>query len=208
MDAARRSDGLVGLITSTQPVIIWAGFQSGEARMTAAVEVLAGERFGRLVVLGEADPALSGGQARRRLRVRCDCGTERVVRLEALRRKVPTRSCGCLQRERTSAIGSRTVHGHGSARRGLSPTYLSWASMKCRCYQPTCSGFEHYGGRGITVCDRWLDGAQGFVNFLADMGERPDGHTLDRLDNDGNYEPANCRWATRSDQNRNRRHRA
>lgn len=83
------------------------------------------------------------------------------------------------------------------------PTYRVWHGMIVRCRYPSTQSYPRYGGRGIKVCDRW-QGPDGFVNFLADMGERPDGMTLDRIDNDGNYEPSNCRWASRSDQQRNK----
>lgn len=91
-------------------------------------------------------------------------------------------------------------HGHG--RNGnKTPTYRSWNAMLCRCTHPTNKMYHAYGGRGITVCERWMT----FANFLADMGERPAGLTLDRINNDGNYEPDNCKWATRSEQNSNTR---
>ena len=95
---------------------------------------------------------------------------------------------------------------HGMTRVGgwkgkISPTYLSWQRMKGRCLNPNDVAYARYGGRGITVCARWL---HSFENFLADMGERPDGLQLDRITNDGNYEPSNCRWVTKRDNARNR----
>lgn len=105
-------------------------------------------------------------------------------------------SCGCARRGRRPASDR---HGHAAATR--SATYRSWCAMWTRCTNPKTIGWANYGGRGITVCVRW----RVFETFLADMGERPEGTTLDRRDPDGNYEPGNCRWATPQEQRANRR---
>lgn len=97
-------------------------------------------------------------------------------------------------------ISGHTRHGH--ARHGkVSGEYWSWLQMLKRCHNPKTFGYADYGGRGITICERWLR----FDNFLADMGSRPKGTSLDRIDNNGNYEPGNCRWATHKEQSRNKR---
>lgn len=153
-----------------------------------------GQRFGRLVVMGRSGQTPAGHWL---WLCRCDCGATPVVQGSSLRDD-RSRSCGCLRRERSSE--TKTKHGH----RGELPsrTYNSWANM----HQRTSGGgsAKHvldYYLRGITVCERWAD----FGNFLADMGPRPPGTTLDRVDNDGNYSKANCRWATPSEQNANKR---
>lgn len=98
----------------------------------------------------------------------------------------------------TGERGSAYKHGWAKT-----PTYVTWKSMAGRCYDPRNASYPLYGGRGITVCERWRDD---FLNFLADMGERPSlDHSIDRIDGDGNYEPGNCRWATRAEQNANRK---
>lgn len=159
---------------------------------------LAGSKIGRLTVLWEVESArYPSGKPKRRYECECECGRRSVVLLSHLR-SGHTQSCGCLATERRTE--AQLKHGH--ARGGLSPTYISWKNMLQRCYSVRHPHYKNYGGRGITICNRWRES---FETFLADMGERPKGLTLERVNNDGNYEPGNCIWATYTKQSNNRR---
>lgn len=150
---------------------------------------LVGKKFGRLIVIQRMDNDKFGNL---RWLCQCDCGKEKIIRGSSFNND-HTRSCGCLNKEII------TKHGHSTT-----ATYESWRNMKQRCYNPKDKSYPYYGGRGIKVCKRWRE----FVNFLEDMGERPNKkYTLDRIKNKKGYCKANCRWATRKEQAGNRRNR-
>ena len=153
---------------------------------------LSGVKFGRLTAVALHDERPSVYWT-----CRCDCGKDKSVRSDHLLQG-RIQSCGCLALERLIA---RAVK-HGDARTGkVTREHRCWQSMIRRCGDPFATDFGRYGGRGISVCDQW----QRYEHFLSDMGRCPYGRTLDRIDNDGNYEPGNCRWATPKQQSRNRR---
>lgn len=150
-----------------------------------------GDRFGMLVVVADAEDLIQPkGAVARRVLVRCDCGAEKNVGLLNLVAG-RTKSCGC-QRGKAPPNATHRMTG--------SPTYIVWLAMRQRCADRNSRNYQKYGAKGVTVCERW----QNFENFLADMGERPSGATLDRIDNRRGYEPGNCRWATQRMQQRNR----
>lgn len=153
-----------------------------------------GKRFGRLVVIERHGSAKYGGTI---WRCRCDCGTEKIATANSLR-SGDTRSCGCLMRENGHKQGkAHTTHGMEGTR-----TYEAWSGMIQRCTNPKCEFWDRYGGRGIKVCARWRNS---FQAFYADMGKKPTGLTLERIDRDSNYEPGNCKWAGQKEQAFNRR---
>jgi hypothetical protein len=161
---------------------------SGLARQN--IMDLIGQQFGRLIVQDFA--GRTNGVTW--WHCICDCGKQRDVRAGNLR-SGRAQSCGCLKRER--GIEASTIHGYCHFKE-----YPVWCAMVRRCGNPKDKSFKHYGGRGIIVCQRWQES---FELFCSDMGERPPGHTIERKDNDGPYEPGNCVWLPLRLQNRNQR---
>lgn len=167
-----------------------------------ALKDLTGQKFGRLTVIERADSTKHGAA---RWLCKCDCGNDTVVIGDELR-KGATRSCGCLAKETTSSrMKGCTPYNKTHGKTGTL-IYKEWSEMKRRCNNKNDKSYHNYGGRGISVCDIWQNSFEAFydnVSKLPHFGEQ--GYSLDRINNDGNYEPNNVRWATAKEQANNRR---
>lgn len=164
---------------------------SGKAKRNTGPRLqLVGKKFNMLTVEGYAGKG--------KWKCRCDCGNETVLHSYPIQHGI-VKSCGCLPHKRRPRLNRRNNKNFVARQH---PEYSLWCQMRARCQRQSHEAYHNYGGRGIRVCDRWQD----FSAFLEDMGPRPGkGYTVDRIDNNKNYEPGNCRWATRAQQSRNSR---
>jgi hypothetical protein len=186
--------------------------------MTTQTTINIGDKFGRLTIIKELDPKYGKtGIKYRQVEALCECGEIKTYIYNSIKYG-NTSSCGCLRKEVTSEKGKTSgthtfIHGHSNhgyypnGIRKVSPEYRTYYAMKNRCYNPKNKWYYLYGGKGIKVCDRWMEPApNGFMNFLADMGNKPqpyNEYSIDRIDPNKDYEPSNCRWSTIKEQNDN-----
>ncbi|HNB01941.1 MAG TPA: hypothetical protein PLK61_09060 [Nitrosomonas sp.] len=164
---------------------------------------LIGQKFNRLIVIEFAGRSKYGAS---KYKCRCECGNEKIILANSLK-SGNTKSCGCLAVETGKIKGKinglkRRIHGQAVTSKETKE-YKAWQNMKDRCYNVNYKGYKHYGRRGIRVCDKWLNN---FETFFNDVGKAPSSnYSLDRINNDGNYEPGNVKWSTSFEQNQNRR---
>jgi hypothetical protein len=163
--------------------------------MKNKIKINSGEKYGNFTILKEVESIIDTfGQTVRIFSCMCICGKIKNVRMNAFRTG-RTKSCGCSRIDRVVTLNKT----HGLSK---SSEYRSWYAMKARCSNSNYKNYKYWGGRGIKVCDRWFNS---FENFIQDMGKKPANTSLDRIDNNGNYEPNNCRWSTKTQQQNNRR---